>query len=105
MFGQTGILEKYEKWLWKRVLVYKIAECEPAAGIATAAADAKDDSFEEDPYYTDCRLKNPNNEYMTDEQIEELLQSDDVDFNSTRPDSDFLIIYGAFQDQQIFMKD
>ena len=105
MFGQTGILEKYEKWLWKRVFVYKIAECDPADATATAAADAKDDSFEEDPYYTDCRLENPNNEYMTDEQIEELLQSDDEDFNNTRPDSDFLIINGAFQDQQIFMKE
>ena len=40
-------------------------------------------SFEEDPYYTDCRLKNPNNEYMTNEQIEELLQSDDEDFDYT----------------------
>ena len=58
-----------------------------------------------DPYYTDCRLKNPNTEYMTDEQIEELVQSDDEDFNNTRPDSDFLIINGAFQDQQIFMKE
>ena len=49
----------------------------------TTATAAAANSFEEDHYYTDCRLKNPNKEYMTNEQIEELLQSDDEDFNYT----------------------
>ena len=59
--------------------MHKIAKCEPADTTATAAD--KDNSFQEDPYYTDCQLKNPNNKYMTDKQIEELLQSDDENFN------------------------
>ena len=92
------------KWYWKRVLVvYKIAECEPTDTTATAA---EDDSFEEDHNYTDCRLKNLNNEYMTDKQTEELSAEQWRRLQwlplNTWPESDFLIINSPFQDQQIY---
>ena len=38
-------------------------------------------NFIDDPYYADCRQRDLNNEFMTDEQVDELLQSDDEDFD------------------------
>ena len=40
-----------------------------------------DDDFIDDPYYADCRQRDLNNEFMTAEHVDELLQSHDEDFD------------------------
>ena len=54
---------------------------EPVNSATNVADESDDDDFIDDPYYADCRQRDLNNEFMTDEQVDELLQSDDEDFD------------------------
>ena len=50
---------------------------EPVNSATNFADKSDDDDFIDDPYYADCRQRDLNNEFMTDKQVDELLQSDE----------------------------
>ena len=51
---------------------------EPVNSATNVGDKSDDDDFIDD---ADCRQRDLNNEFMTDEQVDELLQSDDEDFD------------------------